>query len=90
MAAKTVLLYTWIGSLILSIVLLVISIAMVDPNQSLATGKAELICYLLSGLMGLVFVVTLIAWLVVRGQDTSESKSVTANEPRALPSQMSS
>ena len=75
MAAKTVLLYTWIGSLILSIVLLVISIAMVDPNQSLATGKAELICYLLSGLMGLVFVVTLIAWLKVR--DTSESKSVT-------------
>ena len=87
MAASTPLLYTWIGSVLASILCIILSVAILPEKMNDTTeGKAKgaVILYLLSGLFATVFVITLIAWLVVRSQSTVEQKMSQSKDDASL------
>ena len=74
MSTSTVLMWTWVASLVLSIVMLVLSVALAGKNESETLAKFQTLTMLLTPIFITVFIFTLIAWLVVRHQDAKTTQ----------------
>ena len=58
------LMYFWIVSLIVSVILMIIAMVTLNTDESLDTAKGQGVLYILSSISWVIFILTFLGWLI--------------------------